>query len=111
MAKFNPNKLRLYVDETEINSFNSFDFPPRIASNKESSGWQEFIKEKKTFTLNVADLGPIEQVYERDVEYYYRRGNKAFFKVGSQRMTVEVSNPEVFDKLRRGTYPAKFSLV
>ncbi len=109
----NGTKLRLYYDGKPLTDSDipNLSILPRVATNKESPGWQGFIKGKKSFTIPANALRPISEPpepIEREVQYYYRRGNRMFFIITltGQRFVFTVDAVPV--GLKYGVYPAKF---
>lgn len=111
--KIEGKPFRLIVDGNPLAVGDIPLITPRIATNSESGGWQDFIKGKTSFTINAADLIPIEEprVIESEVKYYYRRGNKAFFKVNGRTISFIGDDVTKLKGLKYGIYPAKFTLV
>ncbi len=108
----NGTPLRLYVDGDAITDLSNLAITPRETTNKESTGWKDYIKGLKSTKIDFSKMQPIgaPQNIEQEVDYYYRRGNKYFFKLASgNKISIETSDP--IQKIKRGRYTAKFTLM
>ena len=110
-------KLRLYFDGKPVENWQphamSFEHSPREVTQRgegQSDGWAKFIEGKKSFTINMSDLEAVEpKPYEVEVEYYYNRKGKYFFRTASGGLLTIIPLEPI--KLKYGKYPAKIKFV
>ncbi len=88
---------------------------PREGTNKESPGWHKMLGNAPTRKAIIDMFNMIEEdranTIEGNIQYYMRRGNKAYFLFNGRKITAEGEGiADQFKGMKYGTYPARFTL-